>query len=115
MDSSDGLAVSLYDLSRSSGNGFYITNLPLTPEATLFANEHHLDPASVALYGGEEYELVFTVNPDKLEDAKAALQRGGCSLQVLGRVTKEKRILYIENGKDKLVGSGGWEHFTGLK
>lgn len=115
MDSSDGLAISLHDLARSSGNGFCVTNLPLTQEATLFTNEHHLNPAAVALYGGEEYELVFTVKPDKLEDAKAALQRGGCSLQVLGTVTEEKRIVYIEDEKEKLIGSGGWEHFTGLK
>ena len=115
MDSSDGLAVSLHDLSKSSGNGFRVTSLPLTREAARFSEGNRFDPASVALYGGEEYELIFTVKPGRLDDARAALKRAGCTLQILGTVTAEKKIVYIEGGEEKPVGSGGWEHFRGLK
>ena len=115
MDSSDGLAVSLHDLQRSSGNGFRLTDVPLTMDAERFAEEIGVDRACLALYGGEEYELVFTVKPGRVEEAKRALRGAGADLLEIGVVTKEKRIVYIEDGVEKPVGKGGWEHFKGLK
>jgi thiamine-monophosphate kinase len=115
MDSSDGLAVSLHDLQKSSGNGFKLTNIPLTREAKRFAGLNNLDEASLALYGGEEYELVFTVKPEMIEEAKNVLRMTGADLIELGIVTRDKRIVYIEDGAEKPVGKGGWEHFRGLK
>lgn len=115
MDSSDGLAVSLHDLQRSSGNGFRLTNVPLTRDAEKFAELHKIDRATLALYGGEEYELVFTVKPDAVEEARKALRSAGADLLQLGVVTKDRKIVYVEDGAEKPVGKGGWEHFTGLK
>ncbi|MCX6649432.1 MAG: thiamine-phosphate kinase [Candidatus Bathyarchaeota archaeon] len=115
MDSSDGLAVSLHDLQKSSGNGFKLTNVPLTKDAEKFAELHKLDRAALALYGGEEYELVFTVKPDAVEEARKALRGAGADLIQLGVVTKDRKIVYVEDGAEKPVGKGGWEHFTGLK
>ncbi len=115
MDSSDGLAVSLHDLLRSSGNGFRLKDIPLTRDAARFADLHGLDHASLALYGGEEYELVFTVRPGAVEAARKALRGAGADLIELGEVTSDKRIVYVEGGMEKEVSSGGWEHFRGLK
>ncbi len=115
MDSSDGLAVSLHDLQKSSGNGFRLTNIPLTKDAEEFARLHNLDRASLALYGGEEYELVFTAKPDLVDEAKNVLQSVGVDIFEIGIVTKEKKIVYVDGGVEKPVGKGGWEHFRGLK
>lgn len=115
MDSSDGLAVSLHDLQRSSGNGFRLDNVPLTLEAETFAERYGLDGAALALYGGEEYELVFTVKPMEVNEAKKALRSAGADLIELGVVTKGKDIVYVEDGVEKPIGKGGWEHFRGLK
>jgi thiamine-monophosphate kinase len=115
MDSSDGLGVSLHDLQKSSGNGFTLTNVPLTRNAEKFAELYKLDRATLALYGGEEYELVFTVKIDRVEEARKALREAGADLIQLGVVTKDRKIVYIEDGVEKPVGKGGWEHFTGLK
>ena len=115
MDSSDGLAVSLHDLQRSSGNGFRLTNVPLTRDAVKFAELNKIDRAALALYGGEEYELVFTVKPDAVDEARKALRGAGADLIQLGVVTKDRKIVYLEDGAEKPVGKGGWEHFTGLK
>jgi thiamine-monophosphate kinase len=115
MDSSDGLAVSLHDLQKSSGNGFRLTNIPLTKDAEEFARLHKLDRASLALYGGEEYELVFTTKPDFVDEAKNVLHSVGVDLFEIGVVTKEKKIIYVDRGVEKPVGKGGWEHFRGLK
>ena len=115
MDSSDGLAVSLHDLQRSSGNGFRLTNVPLTRDAEKFAELHALDEAAIALYGGEEYELVFTVKPGMVDEARKALRSAGADLLELGVVTKERKIVHVEGGVEKPIGRGGWEHFRGLK
>jgi thiamine-monophosphate kinase len=115
MDSSDGLAVSLFDLQRSSGNGFKLTHVPLTNEAKKFAEFNNLNPKELALYGGEEYELIFTVKPNNFENAQKIVKSVGKELIELGVVTKDKKIIYLENNIEKQVKSGGWEHFTGLK
>jgi thiamine-monophosphate kinase len=115
MDSSDGLAVSLHDLQKSSGNGFRLTNVPLTREAEKFAELHRINHAALALYGGEEYELVFTVRPDAVDETRKALRGAGADLIQLGVVTKDRKIVYVEDSVEKPVGKGGWEHFTGLK
>jgi len=115
MDSSDGLAVSLHDLQRSSGNGFRLTNVPLTTDAEACADLHRIDHAPLALYGGEEYELVFTLKPDMVDEARKALRSAGADLVELGVTTKDRKIVYVEDGAEKPIGKGGWEHFTGLK
>ncbi|UCH56589.1 MAG: thiamine-phosphate kinase [Candidatus Bathyarchaeota archaeon] len=112
IDSSDGLAISLYDLSRSSGVGFRVERLPATPEVEAFAEFHDLRKTDLILYGGEEYELVFTVDPGKLEDAREALGAVGCELLELGAVTADKSILLVENGAEMPIEMRGWEHFT---
>lgn len=111
MDSSDGLALSLYDLRRSSGVGFKVDRLPAAPEAQRFAELHNLSLSDLVLYGGEEYELVFTVNPARIEDAKQALRRVGGDLTEIGEVTEEKEIVYKDGDRLKPIRAGGWEHF----
>lgn len=113
IDSSDGLARSLYDLSRSSGLGFRLTQLPISKSARSFAEHNDLDPGILALYGGEEYELVFTVNPEKMGKAKEALGKVGCTLIEIGEATTEKEIILVEDGVSKPIARGGWNHFKG--
>jgi len=113
IDSSDGLARSLYDLSRSSGLGFRITQLPISQNARMFAEHNDLDPKVLALYGGEEYELVFTVRPEKLGKARDALRKVGCTLIEIGKVTEEKEIIHVEDGVSRPIERGGWDHFKG--
>ncbi len=113
IDSSDGLAISLHDLTRSSNVGFRLDSIPTSPNAIKFAGLHGLRPEDLALYGGEEYELVFTLRPSELENAEEALQAVGGELIVLGEATAEGDIVFMEDGARKPVGKKGWEHFTG--
>jgi thiamine-monophosphate kinase len=113
IDSSDGLAMSLYDLSRSSGVGFRIEALPIPPEVEAYAEHHGLDPGKLALYGGEEYELVFTVEAGHLEDAREALEAVGCELLELGVTTRETGIMVLIDGMKRPIEKRGWEHFVG--
>jgi len=111
MDSSDGLAVSLYDLARSIGAGFRVTELPVAPAAARFAERHDLDAADLVLYGGEEYELVFTFRPVDEGNIREALAGVGCSLLVIGEVTGAKDIDLAVDGAVKPIWRSGWDHF----
>jgi thiamine-monophosphate kinase len=111
IDSSDGLAWSLHELSRASNVGFHLDKLPIAPEAERFAEIHGFDPVELALYGGEEYELLATIKPKLWQDAKKAVETVGGKLIKLGRVTEEKQLLLQTDGKLVSIEARGWEHF----
>ena len=113
IDSSDGLAWSLHELSRASGVGFLIENVPVAPEVKVFAKKYGLDPIDLSLYGGEEYELVVTVKPDLWEKANNTLKRLGTPLIRIGKVIKERRVELRINGERRILEAKGWEHFKG--
>jgi len=106
IDSSDGLAWSLHEISVASNVGFILSNLPISEEAKKFANLHGLDAVELCLYGGEEYELVVTIKPRlwKTVSKKVSLIR-------IGRVTKEKTVMFKVGKKVFPIRAQGWEHF----
>ena len=112
IDSSDGLAISLHQLSSTSNVGSIVTDLPIPPEVERFANIHGLDPKELALYGGEEYELVVTIKPSLWEKACRIVERVGSTLIKIGKVTKEKKIILKMKGEEEEpIPFRGWEHF----
>ena len=106
IDSSDGLAWSLHELSQASNVGFIVDRLPLAEEATQFAELHGFDPVELCLYGGEEYELVVTVKPEKWQRACRRVP-----LIRIGKVTKEKDMILKQGKKTLPIEARGWEHF----
>ncbi|MDI6805820.1 MAG: thiamine-phosphate kinase [Candidatus Bathyarchaeia archaeon] len=115
IDSSDGLAWSLHEIARASKVGFLINKLPIADEAEKFAETHNLDPLELALYGGEEYELVLTLKPKLWKKAEKAILEVGGKLLPIGKVTAEKHILLEIKGKKSVIEPRGWEHFRSLK
>ncbi len=111
MDSSDGLAWTLHELAHSSNVGFELDKIPVAPEVKKFAKLNNLDPSDLALYGGEEYELVLTVKPEGWATALAAVEAVGGQLLPIGKATHEKQIILRANGEEKLIEARGWEHF----
>ena len=108
IDSSDGLAWSLHEISRASGVGIVVEKLPTAGEAAKFAETNSLDPLELTLYGGEEYELVLTVKPKLWQKA---LEASGGKLLLVGKVTAEKRVIFVSHGKRHVVEPRGYEHF----
>jgi len=111
MDSSDGLAWSLHELARASNIGFLLDTLPVAPEVHEFAQTNELDEADLVLYGGEEYELVLTVKPEKWEEAKTAAETVGGCLIPIGKATSERQVILEAEGKKRVIEARGWEHF----
>ena len=83
----------------------------MDPAAARFAEQHDLDVADLVLFGGEEYELVFTFRPEDEDKIREALDGVGCSLIVIGEVTGEKDIALAVDGALKPIRRGGWDHF----
>ncbi len=113
IDSSDGLSWSLHELGRLSNVGFTLDVVPLGNEVKQFAEQNGLDALELALYGGEEYELVLTVKPDGWDVAVAAVEAVGGQLLPIGKATKERKLLLNVEGEKHAFEARGWEHFKG--
>jgi thiamine-monophosphate kinase len=111
IDSSDGLAWSLHEIGKMSDVGFIVNSVPVADEVRRFAEFNHLDPLELALYGGEEYELVVTVKPKSWVDAESAVEAVGGRLLPIGKVTKDTQMLLDVDGKKRPIEARGWEHF----
>jgi thiamine-monophosphate kinase len=110
MDSSDGLAFTLNELAKSSGVGMRIGSLPLSPTALEFSRFNGINPSDLVFFGGEEYEIVYTVARGTWEAAlKSSRASGGCLIGI-GEVIKGSKVTYAEAGKETLLPSKGWEH-----
>ncbi|NYT01081.1 MAG: thiamine-phosphate kinase [Methanocellales archaeon] len=103
IDISDGLALSLYDLSTSSNKGFLIheDKIPTLDETRIVSPDMELP-----LYGGGDFELLLTVRPDGIEKAKKV-----CNLTIVGEVTS-RDILIKRNGVISKIEARGHEHFS---
>ena len=109
IDSSDGLAVSLYELA-SQGDGIDITieSIPAVEGLDRFAQENYLSKHEMVFHGGEEYEIVATISHTKIKQAKAVARKAGINLYVIGRVQKGSGNVYIKN---RSLENRGYRHF----
>ncbi|MFH1591116.1 MAG: thiamine-phosphate kinase [archaeon] len=104
IDISDGLASEIRHIGAASGVGATIIaeSLPLSKEANLAHNKYGVDPFKLALEGGDEYELLFTLAEENAELLDIPYT-------IIGRIT-EKSISLIKDGKNRRLGKG-FTHF----
>jgi thiamine-monophosphate kinase len=107
MDNSDGLALSLSDLSEVSGVGFVVYEdcLPIIPGLEEIVG--HEEAVGIVMSAGGDFELVFTVKPGGLEAARQA-----CELTVIGAVVDEE-IWMESQGERRRIEPKGYEHKIG--
>ncbi|TGC10942.1 thiamine-phosphate kinase [Methanolobus halotolerans] len=93
MDTSDGLAMSLHDLADINGVGFHICEsmLPVCQDMKDYVTSEPEEQTDFALYTGGDFELLFTVSPEKLEEA-----RNACDLSIIGEVVGKTAGIRIE-------------------
>ena len=110
IDISDGLSVDLRHICEESGAGAEIElgKVPLSAGLRRFAK----DPLALALNGGEDFELLFTVRPANVPRVRRLARR--FDLSEIGRVKSGRRILAIDaSGKKTTLVAKGYEHFRG--
>ncbi|MBI5586180.1 MAG: thiamine-phosphate kinase [Deltaproteobacteria bacterium] len=115
IDLSDGLASDLRHLCRASGVGARIDTgrLPLSPAFRAATAWLATPPLEIALRGGEDYQLLFTVPPGLQAKMEAQVRRRReVTLFRIGEITPGKRILLITSGRVQALRYQGFDHFT---
>jgi thiamine-monophosphate kinase len=111
IDISDGLASEILHLCKQSDLGveLYEEKIPIDPLTFDTAREFGLDPTVCALSGGEDYELLFTIDMKDYDKVKNQMD-----FTVIGHMTnKEKgRNLVTRSGAVTEITAQGWD---GLK
>jgi len=108
IDISDGLSVDLAHICEESRVGAEVDPSLIPISAALKRSAK--DPLALALNGGEDFELLFTVRPAKLATVRKLSSR--FKLTMIGRVTAGKRIFLVTpDKKKKPLRAGGFEHF----
>jgi thiamine-monophosphate kinase len=108
IDVSDGLASEIKHLCEESNVGavIYKEKIPVREDTRKIAAMLRKDATDFALYGGEDFELVFTLPKEKLQIVNLLTR-----VTVVGEVVeKERGISLVEKGKEIRLGEG-YEHF----
>ena len=114
MDISDGLSSELHHICSQSGTGcsIYEEKIPVDIETGRVAEEFNVTDITMALHGGEDYELLFTVplaEYEKLKDRDDIL--------VIGHITdkNEGMNLITKAGQSISLKAQGWDSFRSEK
>ena len=110
MDSSDGLAITLHEMSEQSKKKFIIESLPTTKEVRKFVKANGSDICKLVFQGGEEYEIIATVPRRNLNKVLKLAREKKCRLFVIGRVEAGKGVFMNGNKGQKRIEKVGWEH-----
>jgi len=110
MDISDGLASELFHIAKQSRVGILIEEdkVPMHPDTQQMALKFNVDPINAALNGGEDYELLFTIDPKDLEVVKYMPD-----VSIIGEVkplTEGVKMLSTGGNLYNLKAQG-WKHF----
>ncbi|MBL0330950.1 MAG: thiamine-phosphate kinase [Bacteroidetes bacterium] len=108
IDVSDGLSSEILHIASQSGVGcnLYEEKIPIDPSTYNMAREFNLDPTICALSGGEDYELLFTIDPSDFPKVKA-----NPDITVIGHLTNSKEgvNLISKAGTSITLTAQGWD------
>jgi len=110
IDISDGLASELFHICKESQVGAFLeeSGVPIHPDAQMQAIQFQLDPITCALSGGEDYELLFTIDPKDVEKVKYLPD-----IYIAGEIVEagEGITLHTKGGNIHDIKAQGWIHF----
>lgn len=103
-DISDGLASELNHICKQSKCGaiIYKDKIPIKYDVRKVAKTLQEDEYDYALFGGEDFELVYTVPKEKLNKINGFL---------VGEITKDKELRLFSKGCEKTITRKGYDHF----
>jgi thiamine-monophosphate kinase len=108
IDVTEGLASDLLQICKESDTGcrIYYSKIPVDYETSKLAEEFYIDAMTPALNGGEDYELLFTVPLEEVENIKSIP-----SVKVIGHITSSGTGSYIvgDDGSEVEISAQGWK------
>jgi len=92
IDISDGLSSEIMHICKQSAVGcnLYEDKLPLDPQFINVCEEFNIDSTTIALNGGEDYELLFTIKMEDFDKIK-----GNPNFTVIGHMTQESEGIHL--------------------
>ncbi len=109
IDISDGLSSEILHICKQSkvGCNLYEEKLPLDPQVIQTCEEFELNSTTVALNGGEDYELLFTISQEDYPKIKA-----NPNLTVIGHITEPNEGAHLVTRANQKVAlkAQGWTH-----
>lgn len=107
IDVSDGLSSEILHLCTQSNLGveLYEEKIPIDPLTFDTAREFNLDPTVCALSGGEDYELLFTIDTKDYEKIKTSMD-----ISIIGHMTNPEkgRLMVSKSGSVHEITAQGW-------
>ncbi len=111
IDLSDGLASDLTHIANQS-NCMAVIDIDALPlSEALLRNTTHEQALKLALTGGEDYELCFTVSPQALGSVQSALKHTNTPFVCIGQMQHGEGISFQSNNKALDIDFKGFEHF----
>lgn len=112
IDISDGLSSEIIHLCKQSGVGcnLYEDKLPLDPQLISVCEEFNIDSTTVAINGGEDYELLFTISMDDFDKIK-----GNPNFSIIGHMVQESEGIHLITRADTKIPlkARGWNSLEG--
>jgi thiamine-monophosphate kinase len=112
VDVSDSLAESLYLISESSGYEIELHKIPADPRALEIARDIRADPVDIVFNGGEEYELVLSVEESCVESIVEDMRRIGIEISHYGVITGNGGLGVLYRGVK--ISREGYQHFISI-
>ena len=111
IDISDGLCGDLAKLATASGCGaeLHADKLPISEDLLMVASRE--EARLLALAGGEDFELCFSVPPRRAGVLETMAHGHGVSLTRVGTVVSGAGVAVLDNGEPLAVDAGGFRHF----
>jgi thiamine-monophosphate kinase len=110
IDISDGLSSDLMHICEESNTGAYIEAAKIPIDPNLSALDHTNSNLQLALNGGEDYELLFTVSPKRAHLIPKEIE--GIQATCVGEMTDETNRVYIKREKRRYrLRPEGFNHF----
>lgn len=100
IDISDGLSSEIMHLCKQSGVGcnLYEDKLPLDPQLISVCEEFNIDSTTVAINGGEDYELLFTISMNDFDKIK-----GNPNFSIIGHMVQESEGIHLITRADTKI------------
>jgi thiamine-monophosphate kinase len=115
VDLSDGLSSDLRRLCEAGRVGALIRSNDLpTVGMTKVGRKRGVDPLELALHGGDDYELLFTVSKSKATRLPSSV--GGVAIMPIGEVTRQREVMVTDgDGRSRVLKPRGWDPFRSSK
>jgi thiamine-monophosphate kinase len=113
IDISDGLSTDLGHILEESHCGAIIRadSIPIADcVKQLLSLEPGMDPVSLALQSGEEYELLFTARPEMQPRLSELAATPDLPITAIGEITREPGMRLLREGKESALTPSGYEH-----